>query len=328
MEEDELREDFEQVAGECLQVDGCGAPLIDQVEDPGLSGTQDETAAGPSSDPKAKSHTIRIGRKVAEERAQLQKSYDSLTTNTTNKPDIPNKFAFSVPATQVRTEGGEADIVDWHIDERDLFYKLQVFERPETTRFIRALDLLGDHWTAMIQEFWEVDEDREAEFNELVQFCRPNAGASIYSEQVWGSQVEDNRHVRFLVSGPDIAVPRKVFAGILGEEWTQQIREYWRSRKAKLDQKKVLGYLQSEGYGRDEILDDEGVPFSPPLSPDYRPSESPTKSQKGEVELDEISKMIENAQAYALEKFCGKGKEQGFEDGKGKGMPHHTSRGF
>lgn len=290
----ELREDFEDITGERLQQDG--------------------SSAGPSADSKQKPPTIRIGQKVAEERKVAEEGAKLLSMYKTIAPKAIAPSAASDPE--------EPDIVGWWIQERDIYYKLQVFDRPDTTRFARALDLEGDQWTAMIHEFWEVDEDREAQFNRYVQYCKPNAGSSTYCYHVWGSQVVDNRHVRFLVSGPGMPQPNKVWAGSLGEEWTEAIREYWRWRTAKLDQKKALGYLQFEGYGRDDILDDEGVPFpgSPPWSPDYRPSESaPPKVKerkpvwKGEIELDEISQMIEWADAHASKVRNGKSQMSQFE---------------
>lgn len=295
MEIGQLKEKLANVHAELEHMDDAEAAASWRpVENPSSDGAQGSASTDSSTGLEHTSPTIRIGKKVAEERDQLASAYSALGTNAVAEPDKP-------------------DIVGWWLEERDLYYKLQVFDRPDTVRYARALDLLGEHWTARIQEFWEVDEDRKANFNEYAQYCKPNAGASTYCNQIWESQVIDNKHVRFLVSGPCTPKPKKVLAGTLDEQWTPAIQEYWRWRLAKMEQKKTLGYLDSEGYGRNDTLDDNGVPLpgSPPFSPDRRPS----SRSKADVELDEISQMIENAQAL----FRGRNKERVADAGVEKG---------
>ena len=155
----------------------------------------------------------------------------------------------------------EHEIVGCDVSHRCLLYHLMLFDQPDTVRSVKSTDLIGDRWTAMIREFWEVDEYREAAFNEYVQYCRPNAAASPFHHQVWGSQVSGYRHVRFLVSGPGMLAPQARSGLELGEEWSAAIAEYWCWRKASTEQKDGFVYMESQGYGRDPAMDDEGVPF-------------------------------------------------------------------
>ena len=194
---------------------------------------------GPSAtfeQPKSGSTKIRIGAKVAAERRAQAETVDE------------------IQITASADGLDEYDIVGCDVSHRCLLYHLMLFDQPDTVRSVKSTDLVGDRWTAMIREFWEVDEYREAAFNEYVQYCRSNAVASPFHYQVWGSQVSGYRHVRFLVSGPGILAPQVRSGPELGEEWSAAIAEYWCWRKARTEQKDgfvhmVSGLRTGSGYG-------------------------------------------------------------------------------
>ena len=57
-------------------------------------------------------------------------------------------------------------------------------------------------------------------------------------------------------------VAQKRDAAGVGVEFEEPIREYWRTRQADCEQKERFKWLETQGYGRDPTLDDDGrVPF-------------------------------------------------------------------
>lgn len=81
-------------------------------------------------------------------------------------------------------------------------------------------DTQSRKWDEAISKYW-VNNLKEDEFLSLAYFKVPTAH-STYVNVIWGSEVEDNRYFRFLVSGPgngrEETSVRKLYADELGPE--------------------------------------------------------------------------------------------------------------
>lgn len=130
----------------------------------------------------------------------------------------------------------------------------------------------GPHWDEAIEKFWQENQSEE-EYMSLVYFRDP-AQRETFIPVIWGSEVIDNRLLRFLVSGPDNVDssdwrPRKVIGADLGREWDGALERYWTERANMQHLRFRSLELRKHGIGPLQWLDeiDEAQrPLSPELS--------------------------------------------------------------
>lgn len=181
----------------------------------------------------------------------------------------------------------------------------------------------GPRWDEAIERFWQGNE-KEEEYMSVVYFRNPDERET-FIPVVWGSEVIDNRVLRFLVSGPDSLDsrdwrPRKVLGSDLGPEWDEALERYWNERIGMQEFRYRSFELRKQGVGPSQWLDeiDEAQrALSPELSSmdsSSSSSESSSSDASGSDEGEDDSSTDDGASEAGGERRDSGGADVEMED--------------